>query len=47
MKPGGASTMPAPIMAALLINLVAFTLLYAYFVARRTRLLARQQQALA
>ncbi|MBI2202599.1 MAG: cytochrome c biogenesis protein CcsA [Candidatus Rokubacteria bacterium] len=47
MKPGGASTMPAPIVAALLVNLAAFTLLYAYFVARRTRLLARQQQALA
>ncbi|MBI1736629.1 MAG: cytochrome c biogenesis protein CcsA [Candidatus Rokubacteria bacterium] len=44
MKPGG-MTMPPVIAAALLVNLVAFTVLYAYFVARRARLLARQEEA--
>jgi heme exporter protein C len=43
MKPGG-MTMPGIIATALLINVAAFTLLYAYFVAKRVRLLARQQE---
>jgi heme exporter protein C len=38
MKPG-AATMPAVILAALLVNVAAFTLLYVYFVAKRTRVL--------
>ena len=46
MKPG-AVTLPPPILAALLVNFAAFTLLYAYFVARRVRLLAREREALA
>ena len=45
MKPGG-TTMPPVIAAALLVNVAAFTLLYAYFVARRVRLFAREQEAL-
>ena len=45
LKPGG-MTMPPVIAAALLVNVVAFTLLYAYFVARRVRLFAREQEAL-
>ncbi len=35
------------ILAALLVNVAAFTLLYAYFVAKRARLLAREEEALA
>src|SRR5919109_3916811 len=38
VKPGPA-TMPGAILQALLVNFVAFTLLYAYFVAKRVRLL--------
>ncbi|MBI1733980.1 MAG: cytochrome c biogenesis protein CcsA [Candidatus Rokubacteria bacterium] len=38
LKPGG-STMPAVILAALLVNVAAFTLLYVYFVAKRARVL--------
>jgi heme exporter protein C len=38
MKPGG-SSMPRVIVAALLVNFAAFTLLYLYFLARRVRLL--------
>ena len=44
MKPGG-MTMAPIIAAALLVNVLAFTLVYAYFVTRRVRLLAREQQA--
>jgi heme exporter protein C len=46
LKPGPV-TMPGPILAALLVNLVAFTLLYAYFVAKRVDLLRRSEEALA
>jgi heme exporter protein C len=46
MKPG-AATMPPMILAALLVNFVAFTLLYAYFVLARVRLLRREQEAMA
>lgn len=46
MKPGPA-TMPPVIVAALLVNFVAFTLLYAYFVAKRTRLLRREEELAA
>ena len=46
MKPGGMS-MPPVIAAALLVTVAAFTLLYADFVARRVRLFARQQEAVA
>lgn len=46
MKPG-AATMPPVILAALLVNFVAFTLLYAYFVLARVRLLRREQEAMA
>jgi len=46
MKPGG-MTMAPIIVAALLVNVLAFTLIYAYFVTRRVRLLAREQQAAA
>jgi heme exporter protein C len=40
----GSSTMPAVIVAALLVNFVALGLLGAYFVARRTRLLAAEEE---
>jgi heme exporter protein C len=43
LKPG-AATMPAVILAALLVNVAAFTLLYAYFVAKRTRVLRLSQE---
>lgn len=46
LKPG-APTMDAAILAALLVNLAAFTLLYAYFVAKRVGLLRIEQDALA
>ncbi|MBI3634872.1 MAG: cytochrome c biogenesis protein CcsA [Candidatus Rokubacteria bacterium] len=46
VKPG-AATMPPAILAALLVNFVAFTVLYAYFVMRRVRLLRREEEALA
>jgi heme exporter protein C len=46
LKPG-ATSMPPVILATLLVNLVAFTLLYLYFVARRVELLRREQEAMA
>src|SRR5437773_766337 len=46
LKPG-AATMPPAILAALLVNLAAFTLLYVYFVAKRVRLLRAESEALA
>jgi heme exporter protein C len=46
LKAGGA-TMPAVFWAAILVNFVGFLLLSAYFVARRARLLAREEEALA
>ena len=46
LKPGS-STMPAVILTALLVNFVAQALLGAYFVARRTSLLAVEEEALA
>jgi heme exporter protein C len=46
LKPGP-STMPPIFMAVLLVNLAAFTLLYAWFVTKRVRLLRREQEALA
>jgi heme exporter protein C len=46
LKPGGA-TMPAVFWAAILVNFVGFLLVSAYFVARRARLLAREEEAAA
>jgi heme exporter protein C len=46
LKAGGA-TMPAVFWAAILVNFVGFLLLSGYFVARRARLLAREEEALA
>ena len=46
LKPG-ASTIPPVILAALLVNFVALALLGAYFVARRARVLAAEEEALA
>jgi len=46
LKPG-ASTMPPVILAALLVNFAALALLGAYFVARRTRVLAAEEEVLA
>ena len=46
MKPGPA-TMPGVIVATLLVNFVAFSLLYVYFVAKRARLLRREAEAAA
>lgn len=43
LKPGSAA-MPPVILAALLVNFVAFVLLYLYFVAKRVRLLAREAE---
>jgi heme exporter protein C len=43
MKPGGI-TMPGAILAALLVNVAAFTLLYVYFVSKRTRVLRLAQE---
>jgi hypothetical protein len=39
--------MPPIILAALLVNFVAFSVLYVYFVAKRVRLLRREQEAFA
>src|SRR5213592_3067145 len=44
MKPGP-GTMPGIIVAALLVNFVAFSLLYVYFVAKRVGLLRREAEA--
>jgi heme exporter protein C len=46
LKPGS-STMPPVILAALLVNFAALALLGAYFVARRARVLAAEEEALA
>jgi heme exporter protein C len=46
MKPGG-FTGSASILWPLLVNLLAFVLLYAYFVARRVRLLRAEAEAVA
>ena len=46
LKPGPA-TMSRGILAALLVNIVAFALLYVYFVAKRTTVLRREEEALA
>jgi heme exporter protein C len=46
LKPGPV-TMPQSIVAALLVNIAAFALLYAYFVAKRVELLRREEEALA
>jgi heme exporter protein C len=46
LKPGPAS-MPEGILAALLVNVVAFALLYVYFVAKRMTVLRREQDVLA
>jgi heme exporter protein C len=46
LKAGGA-TMPAVFWAAILVNFAGFLLVSAYFVARRARLLAREEEALA
>jgi heme exporter protein C len=43
MKPGPA--MPGIIVAALMVNFAAFTLLYVYFVSRRTRVLRLEAEA--
>jgi hypothetical protein len=39
--------MPPVILAALLVNFVAFTVLYVYFVTRRAKQLRREEEALA
>jgi len=46
MKPGPVN-MPPAILAALLVNVVAFTLLYTYFVAKRVNTLRREHEVLA
>jgi heme exporter protein C len=46
LKPGPA-TMSQGILAALLVNILAFALLYVYFVAKRTTVLRREEEALA
>lgn len=46
LKPGS-STMPPVILIALLVNFAALALLGAYFVARRARVLALEEEALA
>ena len=46
VKPGPA-TMPGIILSALLVNFVAFTILYLYFVTKRVGLLRAQQEATA
>jgi heme exporter protein C len=46
MKPGP-GTMPGVIVTALMVNFVAFSLLYVYFVAKRVRLLQREAEAAA
>jgi len=44
VKPGP-GTMPGIIVTALLVNFAAFTLLYAYFVTRRARVLRLEAEA--
>ena len=46
LKPGPA-TVPSAIFAALSVNILAFTLLYAYFVAKRIDVLRREEEVLA
>ena len=46
MRPGG-SSMPSVIVAALLVNFAAFSLLYLYFLAKRVRLLRLEAEAAA
>ena len=46
LKPGS-STMPPVILAALLVNFLALALLGAYFITRRARVLAAEEEALA
>jgi heme exporter protein C len=46
LKPGPAS-MPEGILAALLVNVVAWALLYAYFVAKRVIVLGREEEVMA
>jgi heme exporter protein C len=46
LKPGS-STMPPEILVALLVNFAALALLGAYFITRRARLLAAEEEALA
>ncbi len=46
LKPGP-STMPPVFLVVLLVNLAAFTLLYAWFVFKRTRLLRREHEVFA
>ncbi len=46
MKPGP-GTMPGVIVTALMVNFVAFSLLYVYFVAKRVSLLRREAEAAA
>ena len=46
MKPGP-GTMPGVIVTALMVNFVAFSLLYVYFVAKRVDLLRREAEAAA
>jgi heme exporter protein C len=46
LKPGS-STMPPVILTALLVNFAALALLGAYFIARRARVLAAEEEALA
>jgi heme exporter protein C len=46
MRPGG-SSMPGVIVAALLVNFAAFSLLYLYFLAKRVRLLRLEAEAAA
>jgi heme exporter protein C len=46
LKPGPAS-MPDGILAALLVNVLAFALLYAYFVTKRIVVLRREEEVLA
>ena len=45
MRPGG--SMPGMIVAALLVNFAAFSLLYLYFLAKRVRLLRLEAEAAA
>ena len=46
LKPGAAATSPI-ILVALLVNFLAFSVLYVYFVAKRVRLLRVESEALA
>jgi heme exporter protein C len=47
LKPGGASGISSAILLPLLVNLAAYVLLYAYFVAKRVALFRREEEALA